>query len=134
MTARPVLAGALGALLLLPGAALACRCTEPGPAAAYRRADAVALVRVEEVAAPDAEGTVRATATVRQAWKASLAASVRLVTGESCAFLLAAGQEYLLYLAAGQGEYGTYICRGNLGASGAGGRLGWLRRHGRRAD
>lgn len=103
------------ALLVLPALpAAACRCTEPSAEAAFARADVVALVRIEAMGEPGTDGAARGHATVLRAFKGSPPPLLRLVTGEDCAFPLQVGETWLLYLAGGPEEWGTYRCRGNL--------------------
>lgn len=122
---------ALG-IVVASGPALACRCTEPGPATAYDRADAVALVKIVNVETASADGVVRATGSIQQAWKATVPTTVHIVTGEDCAFPLTSDRIYVLYFAAGENEFGTYRCRGNREAEIARPILRWLEAHGRR--
>lgn len=112
---------------------LACRCVEPGPRSAYTRADAVAMVHVKEVAELPGD-VVRVEGEVTQSWKSQLPNALKVFTGEDCKYSLAKGGSYLLYLKRGvDGEFGTYMCRGNLPEAEAKNRLRWLDRHGKAA-
>jgi hypothetical protein len=134
MIGRCVAAAVLLSILTLGPikSALACRCSEPGPEAAYHRADVVALVQVSEVGSPSADGVIRATGSVQKAWKSTIPATIHIVTGEDCAFHLAPDRTYLLYFAAGTDEFGTYRCRGNHEVMNARPILHWLELYGRR--
>lgn len=116
---------------LWPLQATACRCQEPGPSAAYKRADAVADIRIDEVSVLEGDIT-QARAEVLQSWKSVLPRSLSVYTGEDCMYPLAKGNRYLLYLKRDdQGRFGTYVCRGNLDHSRSANRVRWLNKHGK---
>lgn len=128
----------LVALLLAAGCggAMACRCTEPSAAAAYRGADAVVQARVVAVSGdPEAEGGAVVRLTVDRSWKSSTAAQIDVATRSTCAYPFAVGQDLLVYLtrAGGAAPWFTQRCRGNRPLAEAAGALGWLARHGRPA-
>jgi hypothetical protein len=121
------------ALAAAPVNAWACRCTETSPRYSYDTADAVAVVRIEEVAVL-ADGALRAKATVVQTWKSALPGSIQVFTGDDCAYPLDRGGTHLLYLRRSKsGELGTYRCWGNRPEGDAARSLQWLATNGRRA-
>jgi hypothetical protein len=133
MRKLPLVLGTVFAVLAFQAPAFACRCTPPSEADAYARADAVAHVRVENATAPSADGTVTADVAVKEAWKRALPASIRVVTGDDCAYPFVAGREYILYLTAGNGGvFGTNRCQRNSEVSADAGESKWLRQNGRK--
>ena len=116
---------------LWPVRVSACRCQEPSPQSAYAHADAVAMVRVEEVSNLPDEVSL-AGVDVLQAWKSELPKALSIFTGEDCAYPLKKGRTYLLYLRRSkEGEFGTYRCRGNRSQAASVDRVRWLNRFGR---
>jgi hypothetical protein len=112
--------------------AMACRCVEPGPRDAYARADMIVLATITELAEM-AGDVARAKSEVHQSWKSESPKELSILTGEDCRYPFAKGETYLLYVKRGDnGEFGTYICRGNLPEAKAKSRLRWLDRHGAR--
>jgi hypothetical protein len=132
MSKLSLVLGAVFAVGAFQAPALACRCTQPSEANAYQRADAVARVRVEAATAPSADGTITAQAQVQEAWKRSLPPSIRVVTGDDCALPLVTGREYVLYLTAGDGVFGTNRCQRNRELVAGSDVPKWLRQHGRK--
>lgn len=135
LTGRHALAVMLG-LLLAGGAAQACRCIEPGPAAAYRGADAVVTAQVLQVTGdPEGPGGAVARLVVDRSWKAALAGEIEVATASTCAYPFAAGQGVLVYLQRAQGStaWTSARCRGNRPLDNAAPALQWLQRHGRSA-
>ena len=124
---------AIMAFAVAPTSAQACRCTEPSASLAYSRADAVARVIIRNVSPPSADGTFRADAEVSNSWKRRLPSSVQIITGEDCAYPLAFGGQYILYLFGKNPPYGTYRCRGNREFPQAADVQRWLERHAREA-
>ena len=114
--------------------AVACRCKDPDPHSAYANADAVAVIRINDVTVLQGEIT-RADGEVLQAWKSALPSSLNIFTGEDCMYPLTKGITYLLYLRrSAEGEYGTYRCRGNLSQTESADRMRWLDQHGKPAS
>jgi len=101
----------------LAGPALGCRCTEPSTGVAYKRADAVARVHVLSGATETADHAFATRVQVTKSWKRTLPEEITVITGEDCAYPLAAGKEYILFLSGDGTTYGTYLCRGNRGIS-----------------
>lgn len=123
-------------LLLAAGAAQACRCIEPGPAAAYRGADAVVTAQVLQVTGdPEGPGGAVARLAVDRSWKAAVAGEIEVATSTTCAYPFAAGQSVLVYLQRAQGStaWTSSRCRGNRALDDATPALKWLQRHGRAA-
>lgn len=119
--------------LLVQGTAHGCRCVEPTIQQAYRRADLVVAVTIDEVGS-SGNDAVRARATVREAWKSLAPASITFVSGEDCIYDVKVPQKHLLFLYRGDdGTFGTIRCRGNLPFANAKSSLAWLKRHGKRA-
>src|SRR3712207_1741203 len=127
----PVLATLLAALAL-PRAAEACSCAGPhSPEEAFTTADAVFLGTVTEVdpalaGSPGFFSRARrwirerlgqhgrgyeVTLAVDAAWKGVDATSIVMTTGgEMCDFYYQAGEQYVIYAYAYQGELSTSIC------------------------
>jgi hypothetical protein len=102
-----------GFVAAMPTGALACRCKEPSPAAAYRQAASAVL---GEIRARRDEGGGRTTYTVEVArsWKHDVTGTVTVETGTTCRFDAEVGRRYLLFLgASGGGRYYTRRCMGD---------------------
>lgn len=134
----PGLRAAAAALCLLVAcdAALACRCTEPAPPAAYRGADAVVTARVLQVwGDPEGPGGAVAQLALDRSWKVTLTGTIEVATSSTCAYPFEVGQELLVYLhrAKGATQWTTGRCHGNRALATAAPALTWLGRHGRTA-
>jgi hypothetical protein len=127
---RIVLLLAILAFLLHVQPAQACRCLEPSPRNAYKRADSVAQVRIDIVSAPSPDGTVTAQGEIIANWKKKLPSRIDIVTGEDCAYPLKARETYILFLSKGSASWGTYKCRGNRVLREAGETVRRLQRYG----
>lgn len=100
--------------LLIAGDALACRCLEPEPASAYKRADAVIHVKVERVT-PNVGGEGNlAVVHVNRAWKKPMPEELTLLLPPACMYPMEPEHSYLLYLLPPvNGQYSTARCLGN---------------------
>ena len=116
-----------------PSAAQACRCVEPTIKQAYRRADLVVVATIDAV---DRSGdTMKARATVSDAWKAPAPTTITFLSGENCVYDVEVGQKHLLFLYTGDGGvYGTVRCRGSRPLAKAKESIAWLKRHGKPGD
>jgi hypothetical protein len=124
------------ALVLFPWAAYACRCAdEPGPAAAYKRADAVLLGEVLQVEPTGEAGEQAALVKVERAWKSGAESEQRVYTRTTCAYPFATGTRVVLHVFrdARRQRLETRQCMGNQPADQAEKRILWLQRHGRPA-
>ena len=122
-------------MMLAPVEALACRCVEIGPSAAYPQAAAVVYARVLSVApVPEGIGTVAAL-DVRHAWKRNVMKSLSVVSLTDCAFEWQAEMEYILFLMEdAPNTYSTGKCLGNRPVDGAADVRTWLDLHATSAD
>jgi len=113
----------------------ACRCVEPGPAVAYRRAEAVAQVQVTKVTGnPVGPGGAKVQLTVSRGWKAPVGDSIEVATSTTCAYVFEQGREYLVYLQRDEANaLITRRCMGNRPLVDAKAALDWLARHGKAA-
>lgn len=123
----------LSATALLSTAAWACRCPPLSPAAAYRMADAVLLVRV--ASAKDVERYKRVySVEVKRAWKRGLGGSAIATQRTMCMLDLAPGGTYLVYVTQPKGGMAeSTACSGSLPASQAARAIAWLDRNGKAA-
>lgn len=122
------------AIAAASGSALACRCVDPTPAAAYRGAELVVRARVAKVSGdPEGPGGAVARLTVAQSWKGAVTGEIEVATSTTCAYPFEAGQELLVYLQRGTGAaaWSTRRCRGNRPLAEAAGALDWLSRYGK---
>ena len=110
--------------------AFACRCVEPSLQYAYKHADAVGKIRINDVSVPSSDGSVTAQGEILKAWKANLPLHIQIVTGEDCAYPLKAHETYILYLSKGGASWGTYKCRGNRSLRRSGDTIRWLNKYG----
>lgn len=134
--ATPLRSIVLGLTLFAVGPALACRCIEPGDAAAYRGAHAIVLANVVQVSGnPVGLGGAIAVLVVDKAWKSAVADRIQVETSTTCGYVFETGKEYLVYLRAGGAgtPYSTSKCMGNRPLAEAQERLHWLERKGKPA-
>lgn len=125
---------ALALTLAAAGPALACRCKEPGDAAAYRDAQAVVRANVVQVTGNAVgPGGAVAVLAVDEAWKSAVGERIEVETSTTCGYVFEPGKDYLVYLrkSATGVTYGTRKCMGNKPLADAQERLNWLRRNGR---
>ena len=132
----------LGFVLLLPGAAEACRCRPPSFQVAYKRAQAVVVARVVSIE-NRANNVQVAVLSVSQAWKRDLPARLTVIAGgQVCGFSLEENREYVLYLFVNSNQdYATSNCVGNKfidhpklpppDAAAAKEAVAWLQKHGK---
>jgi hypothetical protein len=126
-------ASLLGAFAFAP-AAFACRCAEPSLAAAYRRAGAVALVKVIEVKPGSGETMVNTLVAASEAWKSDVPSRFTVVSGEDCIYPMNPGEQHLLFLTRTGEILSTYRCRGSRPADQAKPALEWMKRHAKPAQ
>lgn len=138
MRRRHFMRGASALLALLAAGTLtsrarACRCLEPSsPAAAYRAAHAAFVGRVIGVAPQAEPQAAEVTLEVSRAWKADLPHILQVSAGAVCAFPLAIGSSYLLFLSRdASGAYFTERCMGNRPLADAASFIAWLGKNGR---
>lgn len=118
------------------GPALACRCTEPHDAAAYRDAHAIVRANVVRVTGNAVgPGGAVAVLAVEEAWKSAVRERIEVETSTTCGYLFEAGKDYLVYLRTGgaSAPYTTRKCMGNRPLADAQQRLNWLHRNGKPA-
>jgi hypothetical protein len=119
------------AIELCAANAVACRCLEPTPAVAYRRAAVVVQARVIEVRPRADISGADVIIRVEQAWKQSISETLLVTSGSSCRYEMAVGSQHLMYLRTTSNEpWTTGRCMGNKTRGSAGVALSWLAKHG----
>ena len=97
-----------------PGAAIACRCTEPGPHQAYRAAESVVYGKVLSEERGNDGTDISYVFEVAESWKLPVASQITIHTGTTCALEAKVGERYVLFLRRNaQSIYETATCMGN---------------------
>jgi len=122
----------LALIMILPSAALPCRCKEPSMQVAYKRADTVVVAKVISITTdPNTRMTV--VLSVSQVWKRDSPEQVTITTGPPCGYNLEKDSEYLLYLLRAPNGIYTDICARNRKLEQAKEPIHWLQRYGKSA-
>jgi hypothetical protein len=118
-----------GLLSLHTGAAIACRCTEPGPKLAYKSADGAVLGKIASVQKLDGGADeIAYVVEVSEWWKHPVDSSITVHSSTTCRFEAKVGARYVLFLKQSQqGKLETANCMGNRRAEKAGSLLRFLR-------
>lgn len=94
--------------------ALACRCSEPGPQAAYRSANTVVHAKVLSVTKENDGDGIAYVVEVRESWKQPVPSQIAVHTGTTCSFDAEVGATYVLFLRQDTpAVYETAKCMGN---------------------
>lgn len=118
-------------LLTLTSHAYACRCTEPPVWKAYKGAAAVVMAKVVSTGPGNTPTATVIKAEIIESWKQGVSGTLNITTDTDCAYAVAVGKEYLLFLARDQaGNYSTGECMGNHSKATAPRAVAWLRKHG----
>jgi hypothetical protein len=118
-----------GMLSLGARAAIACRCTEPGPNLAYKAANGAILGRIASAQKVDSGADEIAYGVeVSEWWKQPVDSSITVHSSTTCRFEAKVGARYVLFLKRNQqGKLETAMCMGNRPAEKAGSLLKFLR-------
>lgn len=96
------------------GAAIACRCIEPGPHQAYKAAASVVYAKVLSEKGEKDGTDISYVLEVAESWKLPVESQITIHTGTTCAFEAKVGERYVFFLKRNaQNSYETATCMGN---------------------